>query len=145
MQPLTTLERLSLVAERFWKPLQWFLIASIAFFAIFVLGARDTALRSQILASEKQLDSLSREIKALSVSVEQARRELAAIEQKTGLIDVDSNRLRLSVGSAHYDFPTNGNLNVGLASGEVCFAANDRTRPNDRDRSRCFADTFAPR
>jgi hypothetical protein len=64
--------------------------------------------------------------------------KILALEQKTSAIEVTPDYFRIMVNRAHFIFPSDGNMNVGFDNGIVCFAANDRSRPNDADRKKCF-------
>lgn len=63
---------------------------------------------------------------------------ISSIEQKTNSMSLDRHRFSITVDPAHYDFPVDGNMNFGFDNGIVCFAANDKNRPNTNDLKRCF-------
>jgi hypothetical protein len=96
------------------------------------------SLRSEIASLRAELGDARREIADLRTRSIALSARISVVEQKTAPINVNEDRLELRIGAAHFHFPSDGNMTVGFDNNIVCFAANDKTRPNANDSTRCF-------
>jgi hypothetical protein len=109
-------------------------------------AADNDAVLGQLKSAQEEISSLRGELRGARAEIAELAGRLniiatrtSILEQKTGPIDVNKDRLEIKMGNAHFHFPPDGNFNIGFANNSVCFAANDtRSRPNENDRKVCF-------
>lgn len=100
--------------------------------------AEVTALRHDLTAVRNELTVVRNELRAAREEIGTLKERVSAIEKTTAAINLDQERLEIHVGDAFFHFPRDGNMNIQFGNGIVCFAANDRSRPNANDLTKCF-------
>jgi hypothetical protein len=93
-----------------------------------------STLEADLKTTRGELASAQIEIAGLKQAVGGLTQKIADIEKRTTGISSDgtslalsvSTNVRINVGRATYDFPDNGNLNIGVGNGALCLATNNK-------------------
>lgn len=100
--------------------------------------AEVTALRHELTNVRDELTMVRNELRGAREEIRTLVEKVSAIEKTTAAINLDQERLEIRVGEARFHFPRDGNMNVQFSTDAVCFAANDKSRPNNNDLKKCF-------